>query len=71
VKAATDTHATIEELLGAVFYVRPVSIYEYNDQLPKSPETAVRRVGGWCEMADSGGTSAVGSHTKQHREDRD
>jgi hypothetical protein len=33
VKAVRDTHATVEELLEAVFSVRPVSRL-YNDQLP-------------------------------------
>jgi hypothetical protein len=53
--AATDTHATIEELLEAVFFVRSVPrLYKEGLLLlEKSFETAVRRVGSWCEMAAS------------------
>jgi hypothetical protein len=51
----TDMHATLEELLEAVFSARSVPrLYKYNeDQLSllTSSETAVSRVGGWCEMA--------------------
>jgi hypothetical protein len=58
---ATDTHATIEELLEAVFSVRSVpTLYIYNeDQLPleKSLETAARSLGGRCEMAAGLGVS--------------
>jgi hypothetical protein len=52
---ATDTHATTEELLEAVFSVRSVSGLYNDGQLPlwDSPVTAVRRAGGWCEMAAS------------------
>jgi hypothetical protein len=52
--AATDTHATTE-LLEEVFSVWSVPrIYnEEQLQLQESLETAVRRVGGWCEMAAS------------------
>jgi hypothetical protein len=70
--AATDTHTTIEELLEAVFSVRSVRRLYNEDQLPlrESLESAVRSVGGWCEMAASlrgrepgnRGTSTVGSH---------
>jgi hypothetical protein len=55
---------------GAVFSVRSVPRLYAGDQLPlrQSLETAVRRVGGWCEMAASlrgreprsGGSSTVG-----------
>jgi hypothetical protein len=51
----TDTHETIEELLEAVFSVRSVPRLYNEDQLPLrgSLETAVRRAGGWCELAAS------------------
>jgi hypothetical protein len=53
--AATDIHATTEELLEAVFSVRSVPKLYNKSQLPldKSLESAVRKVGGWCEMAAS------------------
>jgi hypothetical protein len=53
--AATDTHVTMEMLLEAVFSVRSVPRLYNEGQLPleKSLETAVRRVGDWCEMAAS------------------
>jgi hypothetical protein len=53
--AATDTHATTEELLEVVFSVWSMSGLYNEDQLPlrESHETAVRKVGGWCEMAAS------------------
>jgi hypothetical protein len=64
---ATDTHAIME----AVFTVWSVPRLYNEGQLPlrESPETAVRREGGWCEMAaslrghepGSRGTSTVGS----------
>jgi hypothetical protein len=59
--AATDTYATIEELLEAVFCVRSVPRLYNEDQLRlrESSETAVRRIGGWCEMAASLGASGV------------
>jgi hypothetical protein len=52
--AATDAYVTLEELLEAEFSVRsvPRSSCDY-----ESIETAVRRVGGWCEMAASLGVS--------------
>jgi hypothetical protein len=61
---ATDTHVTIEELLEAVFSVKSVPRLFNEGQLPleESLETAVRRVGDWCEMAISlgvGGFSEV------------
>jgi hypothetical protein len=59
--ATTDTHATIGELLEAVFSVRFVPM-PYNEiQLPleKNLETAMRRVGSWCEMATSLRVSVV------------
>jgi hypothetical protein len=59
--AATDTHATIEELLEAVFCVRYVPRL-YNEcqlSLKESLETAVRRAGGRREMAASLGVSGV------------
>jgi hypothetical protein len=51
--AVTDTHATLEELLVAVFSVRSVPRLYNEDQLPleESLETAVRKVGDWCAMA--------------------
>jgi hypothetical protein len=57
--AATDRHATIEELLEAVFSVRSVpSLYNEGQlSLEENPETALRTVGGWCEMAASLGVS--------------
>jgi hypothetical protein len=58
---ARDTHATTDEQLEAVFSVRPVpSLYnEEKLRLRENLETAVRRVGGWCEMAASLGVSLV------------
>jgi hypothetical protein len=59
--AATDTHATIEELLEAVFSVRSVPRL-YNESqllLEESLWTVVRRVGGWCEMAASLGVRGL------------
>jgi hypothetical protein len=42
-------------IMEAVFSVQSVPRLYNEDQLPlrESPETAVRRVGGWCEMAAS------------------
>jgi hypothetical protein len=63
VKAAADTHTTIEELLEAVFSMRSVPRL-YNEcqlQLEKSLETTVKIVGGWCEMAASLGVNSVGA----------
>jgi hypothetical protein len=56
--AATDTHATTD-LLEALFSVWSVPRLHNKGQLPlwKSPETATRRVGGWCEMVASLGVS--------------
>jgi hypothetical protein len=53
--AATDTYATIEELLEVVFSVGSVLSLYNEDRMPsqKSSETAARRVGGWCEMVTS------------------
>jgi hypothetical protein len=53
--AATDTYATIEELLEAVFSVRSMPTLYNEVQLPleKSLETAVRRVGVSCETVAS------------------
>jgi hypothetical protein len=48
---ARDKHATIVELLEAVFSVRSVPRL-YNEG-QRSLEMTVRRVGGWCEMAAS------------------
>jgi hypothetical protein len=50
----TDRHPTIE-LLEAVFPVRSLLKLYNVDQLPlrDSLEIAIRRVGGWCEMAAS------------------
>jgi hypothetical protein len=52
---ATDTHATIEELLEAVFSVRslPRLYNESQLQLETSLQTAVTRVRVSCEMAAS------------------
>jgi hypothetical protein len=57
--AATDKHAIIEELLEVMFSVRSLPWLDNEDQLPleMSFETAVRRVGGWCEMTASLGVS--------------
>jgi hypothetical protein len=53
--AATDTHATREELLEAVFSVRFVPRLYNEGQLPleESLETVVKRIGGCCETAAS------------------
>jgi hypothetical protein len=50
-----DARAAIEDPLAAVFSVQSVSRLYNKGQLPlrDSPETAVRRVGGWCVMAAS------------------
>jgi hypothetical protein len=59
--AATDTYATIKELLEAVFSVWSVPRL-YNEgqlSLRESQETAFRRVGGWCEMAAGLGVNGV------------
>jgi hypothetical protein len=51
----------IMERLGKVFSVRSVPRL-YNEEqlrLRESLETAVRRVGGWCEMAGSLGVSGM------------
>jgi hypothetical protein len=55
----TNTHVTIEELLEAVFSVRSVPKLYNEGQLPleESLERAVRRLGGWCEMAVSLGVN--------------
>jgi hypothetical protein len=68
--ATTGMYTTTEELLKAQFSVRFTSGLYNEDQLSSrdSNETAVRRVGGWCEMAaslrgcerGSTGTSTVG-----------
>jgi hypothetical protein len=57
--AATDTHATTEELLEAVVSVRSVPRLYNEGELPleESLEMEMRRVGGWCEMAASLGVS--------------
>jgi hypothetical protein len=49
--AAIDAHATIEELLKAVFSVRSMPILHNEEQLRlrKSFERAIRRVGVSCE----------------------
>lgn len=67
--AAADTHSTTEELWDEMFSVRslPRLYNDYQLSVRESSETAVRRVGGWREMADSlqgleptiRGTSAV------------
>jgi hypothetical protein len=57
--AATDIHVTIEELLESVLTVWSVPRLYNEEQLPleKSIETALKRVGGWCETAASLGVS--------------
>jgi hypothetical protein len=59
--AATDAHAAIDELLKAVLSVRSVPRLYKEEQLRlrESLETAVRKVGGWCEMAASLGVGAM------------
>jgi hypothetical protein len=59
--AATDTHATIEELSEEEFSVRSVPRLYNEGRLPleESPETIVRRVGDWCQMTASLGVSRV------------
>jgi hypothetical protein len=51
--AAAYTHATIEELLEAVFSMRSLPRLYKEEQLRllATLGTAVRRVGCWCEMA--------------------
>jgi hypothetical protein len=57
--ATTDLHGTTKEVLEEVFSVRSMPRLYNEDQLPseESLETAVRRVGGWCEMAANLGVS--------------
>jgi hypothetical protein len=57
--AATGTHATTEEPLEGVFSMRYVLMLYNEGQLPleQSLETALRRVGGWCEMVASVGVA--------------
>jgi hypothetical protein len=62
--------------LEAMFSVLPVPRLYNDDQLPlrQRPETAVRRVGGWCEMAASPGAEErplLEAATKQRSEDHD
>jgi hypothetical protein len=63
VMAATDMHSTIEYLWEAVFSVRSVLRIHNEEQLRlwESLETAMRRVGCWCEMVASLGVCGVGS----------
>jgi hypothetical protein len=70
VMAAAGTHATIGQLLGAVFSVRSVpGLYKTTSWYYESLDTVVRRAGGWCEMAasllgreaGSRGTASAGS----------
>jgi hypothetical protein len=51
--AAADTHETMEDLLEETFSMRSVSTIYNKDKLPlrDSLETALRRVGCWCEIA--------------------
>jgi hypothetical protein len=51
----SNGRTAIEELLEVIFSVRSVLRLYNEGKLPleKSVETAVRRVGGWCEMAAS------------------
>jgi hypothetical protein len=48
-------HTTIEDLLEVAFCVQSMLRLYNEGQLPleESFEAAVRRVGGWCEMAAS------------------
>jgi hypothetical protein len=57
--AATNMHATTEELLEAMFSVRSVPRLQNKEQLRlrESLETAVTKVGGECEIAASLGVS--------------
>jgi hypothetical protein len=59
-KATTDTHATVEELLEAAFSMRSVPrlCNECQLQLENSLDATLRIVGGWCEMAASLGVSS-------------
>jgi hypothetical protein len=59
--ASTDTHATIQELLEAVFCVRSVPRLHNEGQLRllQSFQTAVRRAGGRYEMAASLGVNTA------------
>jgi hypothetical protein len=56
-------YATIEELRKAMFPVRSVLRLYNEGKLPLeyNLETAVRRVGGWCELAASLGEREHGS----------
>jgi hypothetical protein len=49
-------HATMEELLGQVFFVASVPNLYHEDQLSLqlSPEVADRRVGGWLATSVQG-----------------
>jgi hypothetical protein len=69
--AATYTHGTMNELLEVVFSVRSVPRLYNEGQLPlESHVTAVRRVGGWCEMAASlRGRESVSKGTSTGEED--
>jgi hypothetical protein len=51
--AKTDMHATIKELLEAAFSVRPVPRLYNEEPIEETLMTAVRRAGGWFEMATS------------------
>jgi hypothetical protein len=78
---ARDTYTTIEEWLKVVFSARSMPRLCKKDQLllRDGPETAVRRLGGWCEMAASlqehkpgcRGLSLFEDVTKKYSEDRD
>jgi hypothetical protein len=57
--ATTDPHGTTKEVVEEVFSVWSMLRLYNEDQLPSEEclETAVRRVGGWCETAASLGVS--------------
>jgi hypothetical protein len=59
--AATGAHEAMVEMFEAVFSMRSVPKLYIEDQLRlrESLETAVRKVGGWCEMAASLGVSQL------------
>jgi hypothetical protein len=57
---ATDTYATVKELLEAFSMLSMPGLYnKYQLPLQKSSEAAVRKVGGWCEVVVSLGISEL------------
>jgi hypothetical protein len=80
VMASTNMHATTAELLENVFSVRSMPRLYNEAQLlivvgpsrvrVESLETAIKRVGGWCEMAASlrgGESGSRGTSTVERR----